>query len=303
MENSGSDKFPFSIGTNMFEGPVPRLERSHLATIREAGACCYELHVGYRFQPGDAGQPWKISECFVDLADQAALAEIAQWNRELGLCTGQMQGPCSADALDYAAADESGRVFATDLLTVTARAAGQLEIPFVVVHPLTEFKTRYGASAKSQILAQLRRTIEEQLPDFVTAQTAIALENLPHSPGGMSLSDLVAICEEFNSPALGICLDTGHARLEGLQPAEAVRACGQWLTCLHVHDTFGESDQHLLPFDGDCDWSGFVPALRAVGYNGTLNLEVIYGPYQDKYASRDEMIPEAIRRVEALYAK
>lgn len=303
MENSGSGRFPFSIGTNMFEGPVPRLERSHLATIREAGARFYELHVGYRFQPGDAGQPGKISECFVDLADQAVLAEIAQWNRELGLCAGQMHGPCSSDTLDYAAVDESERVVAIDLLAVTARAAGQLEIPFVVVHPHLADETRYGPSGKSQVLTQLRQTVEERLPDFIAAHTAIALENLPHGPAGLDISDLVAICEEFDSPALGICLDTGHARLEGLQPAEAVRACGQWLTCLHVHDNFGQSDQHLLPFDGNCDWSGFVATLRTVGYSGTLNLEVIYGPYRDKYASRGEMIQEAIRRVEALYAK
>lgn len=39
-----------------------------------------------------------------------------------------------------------------------------------------------------------------------------------------------------------------------------------------------------------------------VGYQRTLNLEIVYKPYQDKYASRRELIQEAIHRVEALYA-
>ncbi len=302
MEDSSRREFPFSIGCNILEGPLPRLERMHLAAIREAGAECYELHLGYRFGPGDDNEPWRVTACFVDLRDDAFLDQVTQWQGELGLRAGQMHAPCNGGIFDYAALDEVTRRLASDLLGAAARAAGHLAIPFVVVHPRLADGARYGCG-KAPILAQLRRTIEERLDEFIAVQSAMALENLPlvWAPCGVGIADLVAVCEEFDSPALGICLDTGHARLDGWQPAEAVRACGQWLRCLHTHDNHGQGDEHLLPFDGEADWSGFVSALHEVGYRGTLNLEVVYDPYRDTYHSPGEMIQEAIQRVDALY--
>ena len=293
--------FPFSIGTNIFEGPVPRLERSHLAALRAAGVEYYELHVGYRFALGPAGQPWHITASFVNLEDEAFLDDVAHWQSELGLRAVQMHAPCSDTALDFAALDESGRQAASNLLATAIRAAARLDIPAVVVHPHLTDTAEFGG--KERILTQLRRTLVERLAEAVKARTCLALENLPHWPNGLNLEDLRVLCEELDSPAVGLCLDTGHARLAGGQPAAGVRACGPWLRALHLHDNFGQGDEHLLPFDGDSDWSGFVAALGEVGYPGTLNLELTYGPYQDKYASPRALIEEAMRRVEELYGR
>jgi hypothetical protein len=81
---------------------------------------------------------------------------------------------------------------------------------------------------------------------------------------------------EVGSPALGICLDTGHAILESWDNAEAVRVAGDLLIALHIADNDGSGDQHRTPYSygSQVDWPSVVAALRALGYDGVLNLEI-----------------------------
>ena len=43
--------------------------------------------------------------------------------------------------------------------------------------------------------------------------------------------------------------------------------------CTHVHDNFGETDSHTLPFYGKVDWESVMKALAEIGYKGDLNYE------------------------------
>ena len=80
--------------------------------------------------------------------------------------------------------------------------------------------------------------------------------------------------KEFDSPWFRVCLDTGHAAVFGLSPADAARMIGKdRLACLHVHDNDGRGDYHWLPFRGVIDWEDFSRALREIGFEGSLSLE------------------------------
>ena len=43
--------------------------------------------------------------------------------------------------------------------------------------------------------------------------------------------------------------------------------------CTHVHDNFGDTDAHTLPYYGKVDWESVMKALADIGYNGDLNYE------------------------------
>jgi sugar phosphate isomerase/epimerase len=43
---------------------------------------------------------------------------------------------------------------------------------------------------------------------------------------------------------------------------------------VHVHDNVGADDLHLPLGSGTVDWLAVVGALKAVGYDGTVTLEV-----------------------------
>ena len=99
------------------------------------------------------------------------------------------------------------------------------------------------------------------------------------------------VCE---SAEIGICLDVGHAHLEG-DLIDAIEITSGHLASLHVHDNRGRTDDHLVPFDGTIDWPAAVTALQKVGYDGALIVEAApRGP------ARDTLVRSraALRRIE-----
>jgi sugar phosphate isomerase/epimerase len=78
---------------------------------------------------------------------------------------------------------------------------------------------------------------------------------------------------ELESRSAGICLDFGHAHMDG-DLIDAVETVSGHLVTTHVHDNRGRTDAHLLPFEGTIDWPGAMTAIQKVGYDGTLVLEI-----------------------------
>ena len=72
---------------------------------------------------------------------------------------------------------------------------------------------------------------------------------------------------------VGICLDFGHAQLDG-DVVDAIETVSEHLVATHVHDNRGRIDDHLLPFDGTIDWPAALIAVQKVGYEGPLVFEV-----------------------------
>ena len=93
------------------------------------------------------------------------------------------------------------------------------------------------------------------------------------------VEELIAIIDKFNDKMVGCCWDFGHAKLSlgNAQHADAIRRMGNRIICTHVHDNLGHGDAHLQPFMGDANWEHLMPALKDVGYQGSLSLEMVYG--------------------------
>jgi sugar phosphate isomerase/epimerase len=80
-------------------------------------------------------------------------------------------------------------------------------------------------------------------------------------------------------PDVRFHLDVGHAHLGGDPPGELLDAFADRLAHVHVSDNFGADDLHLPLGAGSIDWPDAVQALRGVGYDGTVTLE-IHSPEQ-----------------------
>ena len=108
----------------------------------------------------------------------------------------------------------------------------------------------------------------------------IALENIFSfndelvNNGVNQTSDIIQTVDESGCDNLGVCLDTGHAFYDSINPAEAARDYNQRLKVLHVHDNSGKSDQHVAPFVGRINWAEFMKALHEIKYNGVFSLEI-----------------------------
>ena len=132
----------------------------------------------------------------------------------------------------------------------------------------------------------------------------IAIENLKKS---FTYPDLLNdIIKKLNSPWFKVCFDVGHSWVRAdMQPADFIRQLDLGVLCgLHVHDTHGIRngiDEHLLPGMAEIDFDDLFCALREVGYNGDMTLEVGVG-FMRKYAPKGLLLP-ALKFCEAVGRK
>ena len=100
----------------------------------------------------------------------------------------------------------------------------------------------------------------------------LCLENVPGTP---EVEQLLSIIKAVDSPRLGICLDTGHLNMAGGDQGHFLRQAGDRLKAMHLADNEGKTDQHMMPFGrGNVDWSAVIGGLKALRYEGLLNLEI-----------------------------
>ena len=87
--------------------------------------------------------------------------------------------------------------------------------------------------------------------------------------------DFVAHIKAVNDPYFIACLDIGHAEMRGLDTnaPTMIRALGDSLGALHIHDNDKWKDLHGLPFTMQIDFEAVVKALKEVGYKGEFTLE------------------------------
>ena len=91
------------------------------------------------------------------------------------------------------------------------------------------------------------------------------------------VDDLCALVEKYRTDSVGICWDTGHARLQyGDRDMDALRIAGKKVICTHIHDNYYNQDLHGLPFTGNIHWKNFMATLKEIGYTGDLSFEFVY---------------------------
>ena len=99
---------------------------------------------------------------------------------------------------------------------------------------------------------------------------------------------LIELIEDvLESPAAGICLDVGNARLLG-DPVDAIEAASGHIVAAHVHDTRGARVEHLVPYRGSIDWARTLLAFQKVGYSGPWTFELAPGPPAETLARAAE---------------
>lgn len=100
-----------------------------------------------------------------------------------------------------------------------------------------------------------------------------AIENLMSDTNrqGCRISELKALIEAVGSDRVGICLDTGHANVDGLDVPEAIRECGKRLIATHIQETCRGNDLHVFPFTlrrgkSTMDWFRIFGAFAEIEY-------------------------------------
>ncbi len=262
----------FGVSTHLFHGA--RLSRTHLLEIagHEFGAmelCATRTHFDYH--------------------NATAVADLQQWLAEAGLELASVHAPVSESfaagrhgaPLLLASADHDARTHALAEVERALHLARRIPFKALVVHLGVPRHMQTAPTDSSRDGA--RRSVEalQSMADPLGVRVAIeVIQNELSRTGSLAhfLEDVL------DSAAVGICLDLGHAHLEG-DTIDAVETVAEHLIAVDAHDNRGRNDEHLVPFEGTIDWPGALTAIQKVGYDGTLMLELnARGPTKDTLA-------------------
>jgi sugar phosphate isomerase/epimerase len=251
----------FGVSTHLYHNQ--RLRRDHLLEIAAFGFESVELFA---------------TRTHFDYHNPAAVADLQQWLAEAGLELGSVHAPIAESyaggrpgpAISIAAAADEARARAVEEAERALHIARRLPVKVLVAHlgvPRTQ-ESAAGAHAR----ASARRSIEELQAIAKPLGVRIAVEVIPNEMS--RAGSLVHFVEEdIDGVDVGICLDFGHAHMEG-DLADAIETVSEHLIATHVHDNRGRSDDHLVPFDGTIDWPVALTAVQKIGYEGPFVLEI-----------------------------
>ena len=81
--------------------------------------------------------------------------------------------------------------------------------------------------------------------------------------------------QHFTSPYLGLNFDIGHSYCVSDDPAATVRRLGPLIRHVHLEDIAATRvHHHLIPGEGVIDFAGTLTALKDVGYDGWVTIEL-----------------------------
>jgi sugar phosphate isomerase/epimerase len=144
-------------------------------------------------------------------------------------------------------------------------------------------------------------------------QAGVVMTVEPHPGRYLANHDgALRLLEQVNSPAMGINFDPSHTFPIGDFPNITVYRLGKHIRHLHVSDNDGVTNVHWRPGMGKIDWVAMFQALKDVGYDGVVSIEledvpgVSRGPNADapgvqrNVTATDEFVAETVAAMDYL---
>lgn len=178
----------------------------------------------------------------------------------------------------YADTKDTEKRFAEIVRAV--KYASILGVKAIVVHPCQHLK--YAEEGNPERLFEINVDFYNSLSPYCREYgIKVALENMWQRVGMNKIShstcsrpsEFIRYLDALDDDCFTACLDIGHANLCCEDPADFIRALGNRLGALHVHDVDGVSDSHTLPYFGMGNWDKITKALADIDYSGDFTYE------------------------------
>jgi sugar phosphate isomerase/epimerase len=83
------------------------------------------------------------------------------------------------------------------------------------------------------------------------------------------------LCDKLGTQSLGLNFDTGHAWAAKENLCLIPAKLGQQILGTHLCDNFGLENLSLPPGAGSIDWPRVMAGLKAAGYRGSFDIEIV----------------------------
>lgn len=202
--------------------------------------------------------------------------EIRQIVEDCGMEVGQCHMPLCSTPNDWPDVIE-----ATKHMLPFAAAMGAKN---PVIHPIRPMNLDDPRGGKSfaEMKAMNVAMFRELVPIAEDNGLTVLIENLfTHGSHQNALPCYTSRAAELNElmdefPGMAICLDSGHVVITGQEASQLAYGLGSRVKAVHLHGNNRIGDMHLTPFEtADMAWEPLCKALKEIGYEGTINLEVL----------------------------
>lgn len=165
--------------------------------------------------------------------------------------------------------DPNIRQISLQMLMSGLEFARAVQSPHLVVH--SGFVPQYAPKARVKWIEQFCRNVEPLLERAASLEVRVALENT-YEPDTSLFGE---IFERVQNPALGMCLDTGHATCFSQEESvEWPRRFAERISHLHCSDNDGHDDLHWGLGKGVVKFAELLRPLRSIGAFATVTFEV-----------------------------
>lgn len=132
-------------------------------------------------------------------------------------------------------------------------------IDLVVIHPTFQYEKQEKNEIGINRIKKILKEAEE-------LDVKVAFENVELS------GYLEYILSNIESENLGICFDVGHYHLFYNDEFNTEKFKNRtWM--IHLHDNYGKTDEHNLPFDGNVNWEKAISQICELNYKGYVVIE------------------------------
>ncbi len=252
---------------------------------------------------------WKVLEISAEHGESASAN--ADWQKQLEnirkLCEERNIKLCQMHSplrLDVADPDPDNRKSDIDTVVKWIEYSYVLGIPNLVIHPGGKHGSR--SEEETDQIFDLNVDAFSYLADFAEKfNVYLCIENMQERKNkdprrfGAFIYDLNKLIDTIGSDHIGICFDTSHANVTGLNMYQAIQECGNRLLATHISDNDGSGDQHNIPFNGNINWTDVISALNDIGYKSAFNLEI---PGESRIPMKPLLAPLEIRDAKLRYA-
>lgn len=236
---------------------------------------------------------------------------VSTYAKELGLCVPQAHAPW-----EQTVAEDLHYVGPSDIYPRVFEACSMMDCHKLVFHAVPYPHRIVSTDTLTAIHDYNLRYFRELLPLAERFNVTIELENtfdyyhfrMPGDPElpFLTAQQMNALADDLHSPRVKICLDTGHANIAGQDIPRMIETLGSRLDCLHLNDNLGKQsglneDLHLFPGDGTIPWKETAAAFKRIGYQGSLNLEIIDDLFRLPSEKRIARLQQGREHLRALY--
>lgn len=249
--------------------------RETLDWVRQAGF----THINWN---PDAGSSYMMA--------QAEIAFTAELVRDAGLKvkslhasngrnpvsevrTRQNSIPAFEDRKNIGSPHDWQRQSGVELLQNRIDLAAALGSPDAILHiDITDDVFR-SDKTESAFFDPFWQSLDDLQPYCVESGVKIAVETLQGASADSWLRFYDLLFDRYPPEFIGLCLDIGHWHIVAGDDLSILNRHGNRLIATHIHDNFGATDDHLLPFLGTIDWEAVTSAIAATPCEMPLDFE------------------------------